>query len=80
MPRFTISSTPYEIDAEDVQQAVKGKASKYIRKYSVEIAGQRYLIKQVLAIVCNLPPISFTSMDAYRVLHKLGFEIHATSA
>ena len=75
MPHFTLRSTPFEINAEDIQQAIKGKTPEFIRKYFVEIAGQRYPIKQVLAAVSDLPPISFSSMDAYRVLHKLGFEI-----
>ena len=44
----------------------------------VEIDSQRYAIKEVLATVCDISPISFTPVDAYRVLHKLGFEIQTT--
>lgn len=77
MPRFIIRGDVYEIDAEKIRQAVKGSTPKPISKYYVEIDGQRYPIKQVLAMVSNIPLIGFTSLDAYRVLNKLGFEIQA---
>lgn len=78
MRRFTIRGEIYEIDAEKVRQAVKGNKPGPINKYYVEIDSQRYPIKQVLATVCDIPPISFTSVDAYRILDRLGFKIQLT--
>ena len=78
MPRFTIRREIYEMDAEEVRQAVKGMAPGPISKYYVEIDSQRYAIKEVLATVCDIPPISFTSVDAYRILDRLGFKIQLT--
>lgn len=44
-------------------------------KYCVRISGKAYPPKQILAKSLGLPLISFTTVDANRVLTKLGFEI-----
>jgi len=75
MARFTIRGNSYEIGKEDIRQAVEGKAPGPIRTYYLEVNSKKYPIKQVLALVTGLPPISFTSVDAYRILDKLGYKI-----
>ena len=46
-----------------------------IRQFNASINGKQYPIKQVIRVVLRIPLMAFTSMDAYRLLNKLGFEI-----
>ena len=78
MVMFTIGGKVYYVTREDVINAVKNVKPESLtgkRKYYVEINGKQYPIKQVLSLVTGLPRIAFTSMDAYRILTKLGFEV-----
>lgn len=77
MIRITIRGKQYEMDRENIIKAMKDKEPKPIRSYYVEVEGVGYPIKQVAQSVLNIHPIAFTSMDAYRLLDKLGFEIHS---
>ena len=77
MAIFTIRGHSHEVDAEEVRRAIRGQRPEPVVKYSVEIDGQRYPIKQVIEIACNVPRVSFTSMDAFRILDKLGFNINS---
>ena len=75
---FTIKGKVYYITREDVINAIKDVEPDPLtgkRRYYVEINGKQYPIKQVLSLVTGLPRIAFTSMDAYRILTKLGFEV-----
>ena len=58
---------------EDVERAMRGTAPEELRKYLVEVNGQPYPPKQVLAHVTGWKRQSFTTMEAQRVLNKLGF-------
>jgi len=73
--RFTLRGKSYEITKEDIIKAVEGIEPRPIRKYYVEINGEHYPIRQVLSVALNIPPASFTTMDAYRILANLGFEV-----
>ena len=78
MVMFTIKGKVYYITREDVINAIKDVEPDPLtgkRRYYVEINGKQYPIKQVLSLVTELPRIAFTSMDAYRILTKLGFEV-----
>lgn len=75
MAKFTIGGKTYSVTADDIIKAMKDKEPEAIRNYYVEIANKRYPIKQVLYETLGLIKIAFTSMDAYRVLEKLGFEV-----
>ena len=75
MAKFTIGGKTYSITADDIISAMKDKEPEAIRNYYVEIANIRFPIKQVLYETLGLIKIAFTSMDAYRVLEKLGFEV-----
>ncbi|TKJ28305.1 hypothetical protein CEE39_10160 [bacterium (candidate division B38) B3_B38] len=75
MAKFTIGGKTYSVTADDIIKAMNDKEPEAIRNYYVEIANKRYPIKQVLYETLGLIKIAFTSMDAYRVLEKLGFEV-----
>ena len=77
MAWITISGKQYEADREKVIKAVEGKEPRLIKSYYVDIEGRQYPIKQALQLTLRLPAIAFTSMDAYRLLDKLGFEIYS---
>lgn len=57
----------------DVEQAMRGEGPEEIRKYMVEVNGTAYPPKQVLARATGWERQSFTTMEAQRVLTKLGF-------
>ena len=75
MAKFTIGGKSYTITAYDIISAMKDKEPEAIRNYYVEIENKRFPIKQVLSETLGLVKIGFTSMDAYRVLVKLDFEV-----
>lgn len=58
----------------DVEQAMAGEDPEEIRKYLVEVNGVPYPPKQVLARATGWERQSFTTMEAQRVLRKLGFD------
>lgn len=57
----------------DVEQAMHGEDPEEVRKYVVEVNGQAFPPKQVLARATAWERQSFTTMEAQRVLNKLGF-------
>jgi len=73
--KFTIRCKSYVVEKKDVVERMKGEKPGDIDKYYVDIGGKKYPIKQVIEVVCGIPLIGFTSMDAYRILEKLGFKI-----
>ena len=77
MPSFIIRGNNYEIDAEIIKRAIRGHQPNPIRRYFVEINGDRYPVKQVISIACNILPVSFTSRDAYRILEKVGIRVQS---
>ena len=63
----------------DVERAMHGETPESIQKYAVEVNGLNYPPKQVLATVTGWERTSFTTMEAQRVLRKLGFESFSVS-
>ena len=63
----------------DVEQAMRGIDPESIQKYAVEVNGLNYPPKQVLATVTGWERTTFTTMEAQRVLRKLGFESYSVS-
>lgn len=59
---------------EDVERGMRGAQPEELRKYLVEVNGQPFPPKQVLAHVTGWERQSFTTMEAQRVLNKLGFD------
>jgi hypothetical protein len=58
---------------QDVENAMRGQDPELIRKYVVEVVGTVFPPKQVLAHVTGWERQSFTTMEAQRVLNRLGF-------
>ncbi len=58
----------------NVELAMRGEDPESLQKYAVEVNGVNYPPKQVLATVTGWERTSFTTMEAQRVLKKLGFE------
>jgi 5-methylcytosine-specific restriction protein B len=80
MAKITIGGRQYEVERKQVIKAIKDKEPRLIKSYYMEVEGKQYPIKQVVELTLKIPAIAFTSMDAYRLLVKLGFEIYSTEA
>lgn len=71
--RFTVGGRPLELSAEQVIRVMKGKEPEVIREHVVELQDMAFPPKQVLAEVTGWQRQSFTTMEAQRVLTRLGF-------
>lgn len=71
--RFTVGGEEYDLTKERVVSAMRHVASEPIHKHLVEIEGTVFPPKQVFAAVTGRPRTSFTTMEAQRVLGRLGF-------
>ncbi len=72
---FTIINRTYDIEKNEVSDALENVKPDRIIKYFIEIHGKQYPIKQVLARAKRIPRQLFSSKVAYDVLSGLGFEI-----
>ena len=72
---FRLGGKTYELDREEVEKRLARVAPKRLDKYFINVCGKLFPPKQVLAITLNKPLVTFTTMDANRVLHSLGFEV-----
>jgi hypothetical protein len=77
MATITIRGKKYEVERKQIIESIKGKEPKPIKSHYVEIKGVKYPIKQPVGLVLKMPGVGFTSADAYRILEKLGFEVHS---
>jgi len=75
MPQFTVGGKTYILDYKDVVKAMQNEVPEPIREYYVEIGKYQFPPKQIIAKVLKLQRVAFTTMDAYRILNKLGFDI-----
>ena len=64
----------YSITRETVE-GVAGSRPETLQRYAVRIGGRNYPLKQAAAVGIGVPPVAFTSQQAYRWLSNLGFEI-----
>jgi hypothetical protein len=71
--RFVVGGQTHEITREQVEEAMRDAPIETIQKHVVEIEGQLFPPKQVFAIVTGRERQSFTTMEAQRVLTRLGF-------
>jgi hypothetical protein len=74
--RFTVGGRELDVTADQVRLRMTGVEPEPIQKHAVEIAGSLYPPKQVLAQVSGFDRSSFTTMEAQRVLARLGFVGH----
>lgn len=68
-----VGGREFESDKAGVETRMRGVTPDDIRSYYVWVNGVRYPPKQVLANVTGWPRTSFTTMEAQRVLNKIGF-------
>jgi hypothetical protein len=71
--RCTVGGEAYDLSPDEVIAAVKDMVAEPIRKHVVEIEGRSFPPKQVFAAVTGRTRHSFTTMEAQRVLRRLGF-------
>jgi len=72
---FILGGKRYELSRKRVEEALKDIVPRPLDKYYVNVNGRDYPPKQVLSVVLRKPLVTFTTMDAQRVLHSLGFEV-----
>jgi len=77
MKRITITlrGHDYQLSREQVEEAVEHMVPKPVDKYYVIVNGRRYPPKQVVAAMLRVPLVSFTTMDAGRILSALEFDV-----
>jgi hypothetical protein len=68
-----VGGRDFDASKEEVESAMRGETPDLIQKYVVEVNGTVYPPKQVLARVTGWPRQSFTTMEAQRVLTRIGF-------
>ena len=71
--RFIVGGESFDLTREQVIAAMKDAPVETIQKHVVEIEGQVFPPKQVFAVVTGRARQSFTTMEAQRVLTRLGF-------
>jgi hypothetical protein len=72
---FELRGKRFELGRSDVEGRLKHVEPKAVTKYQVQINGRGYPPKQALAAAIGKPVANFTTMDASRILSKLGFEV-----
>ena len=68
-----VGGRDFDESKQDVEQAMRGEEPEPIQKYLVEVNGTVYPPKQVLARATGWDRQSFTTMEAQRVLNRIGF-------
>lgn len=71
--KFVVGGEQYEFDRNRVERTMKNVHPESIQKHLVELLGTVYPPKQVFAELTGRSRISFTTMEAQRVLTRLGF-------
>lgn len=72
---FRLGGTEFILSKRDVEEKMDGVVPKPLGKYRVPICGKDYPPKQVIAETLGKDLVSFTTMDASRILTALGFEV-----
>jgi len=72
---FKLRGKTYRLSKADVERAAAKVEPRSTEKYAVMVGGQAYPPKQLIEASLHLPPMAFTTMDAQRILTRLGFEV-----
>ena len=75
-----VGGRDFNQDKAQVEAAMRGQEPESIQKYLVEVNGEVFPPKQVLARVTGWDRMSFTTMEAQRVLNKIGFTCRQADA
>ena len=70
---FVLNGKRYSFTPSHVAKAVQNQPPRRIDKYQVLVEGVQYPPKQVVERLTGVEPINFTTMDAQRILKKLGY-------
>lgn len=73
MPTFTVGRRPLTLTLAQVAETMRGVQPEPIREHLVELHGTVFPPKQVLATVTGWDRSTFTTMEAQRVLIRVGF-------
>lgn len=71
-----VGGRKFEWTREQVKDAMRRVPPEQPRKHVVEIGDKQFPPKQVLAVVTGWERQSYTTLEAQRVLSKLGFPCH----
>ncbi len=72
---FRLGGEQYRLSRGDVEKKMRDVQPKPVGKYQVLVSGVFYPPKQVIAETLGKELVSFTTMDATRVLSALGFDV-----
>lgn len=72
---FRLGGRDIDLTATAVHAAVRGVEPEPVRLHAVRIAGGIFPVKQVVALATGLDRLDFTTVNARRVLQRLGFEV-----
>lgn len=73
MTTMTVSGHTYDLEPQQVEQALRSELPEPIVEHFVVINGRRWPPKQALALVTGLDRADFTTHQARRALTRLGF-------
>ena len=68
-----VGGRDFNLTKQEVEARMKGEEPELIQKHMVEVNGQMFPPKQVLGHVTGWARTSFTTMEAQRVLTRIGF-------
>jgi hypothetical protein len=72
---FTVGGEGFSLEPKDVERKLKGVKPEPLQKLYVLVNGERYPVKQALAVCAGLIRAGFTTQHAFRVFRKLGFKL-----
>lgn len=72
---FKLRGKIYRLSRTDVERAAAKAEPRPTEKYAVKVGERSFPPKQLIEVSLKLPPTSFTTLDASRILRKLGFEV-----
>jgi len=72
---FTLRGIRYTLSVDQILSSMRGVRPERIKKYYVKIGSENYPPKQVISETLGISRISFTTMDAYDILRRLGFSV-----
>lgn len=69
-----VGGRDFEFSRSEIELRMRGVEPESIQKHAVEVNGLDYPPKQVLAVMTGWSRTSYTTMEAQRVLRRLGFQ------
>jgi hypothetical protein len=73
MVHATVGGRPFDFSKGEIERRMRGVRPESIREHLVEVLDTVYPPKQVLATITGWDRTSFTTMEAQRVLSRVGF-------